>query len=103
MYADAVLSVILQVSSQPKRLGELSVKQEITKDISFAKRLMKLMSDMFRESNVICSSNSEKIEVITEDMKASIDPNTLVVESNDESFHHLVQSAAKRLHTALKL
>uniref|UniRef100_A0A1X7TM46 Cleavage and polyadenylation specificity factor subunit 3 n=3 Tax=Amphimedon queenslandica TaxID=400682 RepID=A0A1X7TM46_AMPQE len=103
MYADAVLSVILQVSSQPKRLGELSVKQEITKDTSFAKKLMKLMSDMFGESNVICSSNSEKIEVITEDMRASIDPNTLVVESNDESFHHLVQSAAKRLHTALQI
>ena len=36
------------------------------------------MSDMFGESNVIWSDSSEKIEVITEDMRASIDPNTLV-------------------------
>lgn len=41
-------------------------------------RLMKLMCDMFGGSNVTWSNNSDRIVVAMDEVKASIDPNTLV-------------------------
>lgn len=108
MYADAVLSVILKLSTDTKKLESAAeVKQELIhkkRDIPFPEKIMNLMTEMFGSQNVRwCTELDTDIIVITVDTsKAVLNARTMHVECSDESLHHLVLTAAKRLQSSLE-
>ncbi|XP_040568455.1 cleavage and polyadenylation specificity factor 73 [Lepeophtheirus salmonis] len=100
MYADAVLSAILQAES-------LDTPQYIPANarvdkMHFKECCIELLQDMFGEESVPKTFSGDKFGVIVHNKKALIDLKTLEVSCNeDETFGKIVETAITKLHESL--
>ncbi|XP_002736621.1 cleavage and polyadenylation specificity factor subunit 3 [Saccoglossus kowalevskii] len=92
MYADAVLSVILKVGSDPQA-QKVKPAQPIN-DVLYAERLTKLLKDMFGEQSIRRNVLGNEIMVTVDNKTARVHVNTLDVKcEEDESLFQMVSSA----------
>ncbi|XP_077977969.1 cleavage and polyadenylation specificity factor subunit 3-like [Glandiceps talaboti] len=100
MYADAVLAVILRVSSDPKA-QKVVPAPPVTYQV-YTERLTKLLRDMFGESSISRTVKGDKLIVQVDGKTAKIFTDTLEVEcEEDENLFQMVSTAVTRLHQAL--
>jgi len=100
MFADAVLSAILQAESveTPRYLPP---NPKVDK-LHFKECLIELLQDMFGEESVPKIFQGDKLYVSVDNKKANIDLVTLDVEcQDDETFQQIVQTAVSKLHQSL--
>ena len=107
MYADAILTVILQISLVPLPIKLSSTCQtDSTKYLvdTFATKLIFLYSEIYGQSAVSVirtTSSSLRIAIKVDNRAALVDPENMVVECQDDQFCYQIYNYMKRLHTAL--
>jgi cleavage and polyadenylation specificity factor subunit 3 len=104
MYADAVLSTVLQIESDPSQSTEAVVDAppvRLPDDDAFPERVIKLLQEVFGEERVDMSEDGLAVIVSTDTSPATIDIDTLEITCIDDSVLSLISSAMKRLHVAL--
>jgi len=100
MFADAVLSAVLQAESveSPKYLPAPGKMDEI----HFKECLMELLQDMFGEDSVPKIMSGETIKVTVDNKDAIIWLNNMTVScEEDKTFQQIVQTAVSKLHQSL--
>lgn len=100
MFADAVLTVVLEVESNPSAVT--SQKQICAKASgNFHDHLLQLLNDKYGEKNVIESEQGDIVTVDVEGILANIDLETLMVDCSDDQLRHLISSAVNNLSQAM--
>jgi len=100
MYADAVLSAVLQADSidTPKYIPS-SAKVD---KIHFKECLIEMLQDMFGEESVPKAFSGDRLEVVVDSKRALIDVSTLKVDCDeDDCFEQIVQTATSKLWHSL--
>lgn len=106
LYADAILTVILQISLVPlpiKLCSNILPCNENTL-LQFSSKLIFLFSEIYGRSSVSVIRNQSpqmRICVKVDTRSALIDPINMVVECLDDQFCYQIYNYMKRLHTAL--
>jgi len=103
MYADAVLTLCLQIEANPQAIKQSSLRS-ITqgKDKStFEERVQKLLVEMFGEDSVTYQKALKYLTVTVDKNTAVINMKTYEVQCKDEVLHQMISSAVTRLHIAL--
>ncbi|KAL5262541.1 hypothetical protein ACHWQZ_G008069 [Mnemiopsis leidyi] len=103
MYADAVLTLCLQIEANPQAIKQSSLRS-ITqgKDKStFEDRVQKLLVEMFGEESVSYQPKLKYITVTVDNDKAVVNLKSYEVQCQNETLHQMITSAIKRLHIAL--
>ncbi|XP_046860569.1 cleavage and polyadenylation specificity factor subunit 3-like [Xenia sp. Carnegie-2017] len=93
MYADAILTVILQVDSNPTAVQMSSQKKGDTG--IFKQRLVKLLKEMFGHDNV--TARAEQISVRLDEKSALINTNTKEIKCDDDFTRDNIQAMVNRL------
>ncbi|XP_070566546.1 cleavage and polyadenylation specificity factor subunit 3-like isoform X2 [Ptychodera flava] len=100
MYADAVLSVIIKVGSDPSA-QKVKPAPPVTY-LVYTERLTKLLREMFGEKSLSRTVKGDELIVTVDGKTARIFMDSLEVKCDeDESLHAMVTSAVTRLHQAL--
>ncbi|NP_001088278.1 cleavage and polyadenylation specific factor 3 L homeolog [Xenopus laevis] len=106
MYADTVITVILELQSNPKANKAVASKasKEVDTD-AYRKRLEMMLQDIFGEDCVNCEDTAN-ITVTVDGKSAILSMETRTVEyeegiDEDETLREMVQQAAQRLYDAL--
>jgi len=100
MFADAVLSAVLQAESldSPKYLPPATKADKL----HFKECLIELLQDMFGEESVPKIFSGDRITVSVDTRKAVIDVASLEVTcTEDATFQQIVQTAVSKLHQSL--
>ncbi|KAI6648264.1 Cleavage and polyadenylation specificity factor subunit 3-like [Oopsacas minuta] len=107
LYADAILTVILQISLVPLPIKLTSNVSHSNEDYlfgQFSSKLIFLYSEIYGQTAVTVIRNqspSIRICVKVDNRSAIIDPINMVVECIDDQFCYQIYNYMKRLHTAL--
>lgn len=105
MYADAVLTVILQVETNPLSIqaSKQTTLPSIPNPDLFPKRLIRLYREMFGDSAVKADLRdpSQPIRIVVDDKIAFVYFTDMVVECEDDQFSTQLLNAMKRLSAAL--
>ncbi|XP_071853593.1 cleavage and polyadenylation specificity factor subunit 3-like isoform X3 [Apostichopus japonicus] len=103
MYADAIIAVLMKVSSDPKyqKVKRLPEKND---PVVFAERVSKLLGDVFGPENVTCiGPHMNNFRVGLESGKTAIlELETMEVQSDDESMKKLIETCCARLQEAIE-
>jgi len=100
MFADAVLSAVLQAESMDSP-AYLPPPAKVDK-MHFKECLIELLQDMFGEESVPKLFQGDRIYVTVDRKKANIDlSNFQVTCEEDETFRQIVQTAVSKLHQTL--
>lgn len=100
MYADAVMTVIVRVASDPdaQKFKQLPAKNDAQ---VFSERLMVLLRDMFGQSTVKNFADTDDLLVCMDGKEARVNIESLEVKSEDKQLTAMVTTAMKRLHEAI--
>lgn len=120
MFADAVLSGVLQAEANPIPLKSIfslcfglllnyfffyftDIPAPVKVDsVHFKNCLMELLTDIFgREAISKDYTWEEQIDMIIDGKMARIDLRTLEVHCDDEPLHHLISTTTRKLHQSL--
>ena len=100
MFADAVLSAVLQAESldSPKHLPPSNKMDKM----HYKECLIELLQDMFGEESVPKIFSGDTITVSVDNKSAKVSLNDLTVEcEEDKTFEQIVQTAVSKLHQSL--
>ncbi|XP_075236661.1 cleavage and polyadenylation specificity factor 73 [Lycorma delicatula] len=101
MYADAIVTAILQAESVDPYCKILPVQTKMDR-MHFKECLIEMLQDMFGEDSVPKIFKGEKLYVTVDGKKANIDLMDLeVVCEEDETLQQIVQTAVTKLHDSL--
>eukprot|EP00795_Rhopilema_esculentum_P012678 gene12678-3391_t len=99
MYADCVLTVILQVEGNPQFVQ--ANRDRHFGSGNFHERLMSLLEEKYGKELVTESDDGVSITISVDGTIAVIDLETLSVECADESLNHLITTAVNNLNQAM--
>uniref|UniRef100_A0A4W3HXE4 Cleavage and polyadenylation specificity factor subunit 3 n=1 Tax=Callorhinchus milii TaxID=7868 RepID=A0A4W3HXE4_CALMI len=107
MYADAVMTVILEVQSNPK--AQKAVQQNTSKKVdeeTYTKRVEIMLQDMFGQECVAKSKSGKSLSVTVDGKTANISLDTRVVvceegSTEDEPLREMVEMAVQRLYETI--
>ncbi len=99
MYADAVLSAVLQAETiETPRYIPASARVD---KIHFKECLIEMLQDMFGEDSVPKTFSGDRFEVEVDGKRAAIDISSLRVASEDPVFQRIVETACAKLKHSL--
>ncbi|XP_071796062.1 cleavage and polyadenylation specificity factor subunit 3-like [Asterias amurensis] len=101
MYADAVMAIVVKVSTDPntQKLKHVPPKNEIDQ---FSLRLTRLLQDMFGSDAVTNDDKADLITVSIEGKEALINTEVLEVKTEDKAMFQMINTAIQRLHTSIE-
>eukprot|EP00794_Sanderia_malayensis_P017062 gene17062-18780_t len=100
MYADCVLTVVLQVEGNPDYY-KANKDFYLTSSGNFHDRLVNLLGEKYGNDSVEESEDGTSITITVDSVVAVIDLETLSVECTDESLHHLITATVSNLSQAM--